>query len=170
MQLETLIARLEVGATTIAQLVRSFPSDQARWKPTPEDWSVLEVVCHLLDEERDDFRFRIEKTLYQPDQVLPPIDPPAWVSERNYLRRELSEVLSQFLNERQQSLAFLRTLEAPNWDLPVNHPSLQGLRAGDLLVSWVAHDLLHTRQLVELHWAGLHTHIGVFDTRYAGDW
>ena len=36
--------------------------------------------------------------------------------------------------------------------------------------SWVAHDLLHTRQLVELLWAHTEARLKPYGTRYAGEW
>jgi len=35
-------------------------SEQARSKADPAPWSVLEVVTHLRDEEREGFRVRID--------------------------------------------------------------------------------------------------------------
>jgi hypothetical protein len=44
------------------------------------------------------------------------------------------------------------------------------LSAGDMLMSWVAHDLLHLRQLVELHYAYHKQQAQPYDIGYAGDW
>jgi hypothetical protein len=44
------------------------------------------------------------------------------------------------------------------------------MRAGDMLAAWVAHDLLHMRQLVELHRTYTVTQLAPYDTRYAGEW
>ena len=42
--------------------------------------------------------------------------------------------------------------------------------AGDLLASWLAHDLLHVRQLARLHWQYLTAAAKPFQTDYAGPW
>jgi len=39
-----------------------------------------------------------------------------------------------------------------------------------LFVAWVAHDLLHLRQLVELKWAYGQTQYAPYSAGYAGDW
>jgi hypothetical protein len=44
------------------------------------------------------------------------------------------------------------------------------IRAGDILVAWVAHDVLHMRQLVELKWAYLVQAVEPYGVRYAGTW
>lgn len=164
------ILRLTASGAAIAELARGITLEQARWKPAPDQWSLLEVLCHLYDEEREDFRQRLDLTLHQPDQPLPPIDPQGWVSARAYNQRDLAGVLAQFLAERQQSLAWLGALQAPNWDAPVMSPHLAGLRAGDMLAAWVAHDLLHIRQLNELRYQLVVQAFAPYSPEYAGEW
>ncbi len=44
------------NAERISALVRGITIQDARWQPEPGTWSILEVVNHLYDEEREDFR------------------------------------------------------------------------------------------------------------------
>ena len=142
---------------------------QARWKPAPDSWSILEVVSHLYDEEREDFRVRLDYILHHPDQPLPKIDPEGWVTERGYSQRELGPTLDNFMQERQSSLAWLRGLSEINWQALYQTPYGQ-ISAGDMFASWVAHDLLHLRQLVELHWAYTVDQLQPYNVDYAGRW
>ena len=167
MDLPWCIARLEAQAPVIAALVDQAAAEQARWKPSPQDWSILEVINHLGDEEREDFRARLDLTLHHPGAPVPPIDPQGWVTERAYNGRDPGESLARFLAERQRSLDWLRSLAAPDWSQPTARP---GLRAGDLLAAWVAHDLLHLRQLIELHYAWLAERAAPYAVDYAGPW
>ena len=48
---------------------------QAMWKPAEDEWSILEVVNHLAEEETDDFRVRLGQLLEDPRKAWPPIDP-----------------------------------------------------------------------------------------------
>lgn len=170
--LEWAIAQLESSAPAIAALIADMDDEQARWKPVPESWSALEVICHLVDEERADFRLRLDMTLHRPEEELPSIDPAGWVLSRAYNARDPEAMLVAFRAERAQSLEWLRGLGERNWEQPANHPGLApyGVRAGDLLTSWVAHDLLHLRQLIELRYAYLESQAAPFDVRYAGEW
>ena len=157
------------NAQKIQMLVQGVSDRQGRWKPDPETWSILEVVNHLLDEEKLDFRVRLEITLYHPAAPWPGIDPQGWVTERRYNERDLAESLGGFLNAREESLAWLRTLSGPNWEASYEAP-WGVMRAGDLMASWVGHDLLHMRQLVELHWAYTMKKVEPYRARYAGGW
>lgn len=170
MELQRYIDAMATNAERITVLVSSVAPDQASWRPAPDSWSILEVINHLYDEEREDFRLRLDLTLHHPDRPLPPIDPEGWVSKRAYQQRDFQESLERFQFERQQSLKWLRSLHAPDWTRPCNHPHLSQLRAGDLLAAWAAHDLLHLRQLVELHYLFLAAHTTPYQVLYAGDW
>lgn len=156
------------NAQRIRQLVAGVPADQARWKPDAESWSILEVINHLYDEERFDFRVRLDIILHRPDEPWPPIDPQGWVTSRQYNGRELQASLEGFLSEREASLQWLESL-APNWE-SVYQARFGSIRAGDMFAAWVAHDLLHMRQLVELLWEYTLTLADPYSVRYAGDW
>ena len=165
------VAALEANAEAIAALARAMPPARVRWRPSPDAWSVLEVINHLADEEREDFRTRLDTVLHRPTEMPPPIDPDGWVLARDYNGRDLDESLSRFLAERRQSLGWLRTLTAPDWSRTWTHPSGDfSIRAGDLLVAWAAHDLLHLRQLVELQYACRAQDAAPYDVAYAGPW
>ena len=150
-------------------MVDGVSLEQARWRPDPESWSILEVINHLLNEEKSDFRIRLDITLHRPAERWPAIDPTQWVTERRYNERDLSASLNQFVAAREDSLSWLSALQSPNWDVIYEAPWGK-MRAGDLMASWVAHDLLHMRQLIELHWAYVARSVVPYRTKYAGEW
>jgi hypothetical protein len=55
MEFNLLIQVLAHGAERSGQLVASMTPTEAQFKPNPASWSILEVICHLYDEEREDF-------------------------------------------------------------------------------------------------------------------
>jgi len=161
-------ARLAATVFVLEELVTGVDDAQAHWKPAPERWSILEVVNHLHDEEREDFRSRFQRLLERPDEPAPPIDPPRWAVERHYNERELGPSLEAFLSERRYSLAWLETLDDP--DLDASSTQSAGRRAGDLLASWVAHDLLHIKQIAKLHYDYWAETVKPYGVAYAGEW
>ncbi len=169
MDIDYFVARMSANRLAFEGLLRDVGNDQARWKPSPEKWSVLEVINHLYDEEREDFRQRLESVLADPTRALPPIRPQEWVVERAYNERDMRESINNFLSERVQSLLWLRTLSSPNWENRHDRPT-GSLSAGDLLASWLAHDFLHLRQLARLHWQYAGAISAPYDTTYAGPW
>lgn len=163
-------SRLATSAETIRTLVETADAAQAGWRPAPDQWSILEVVNHLADEEAEDFRTRLDLLVSRPGEPWPPIDPEGWVVSRAYATRDLRESLARFRDERSRSLAWLRTLQVPDWHRAYEHPAAGPITAGDLLASWVVHDLLHVRQLARLHGAWVAARAQPHSTRYAGEW
>ena len=164
------VARLAASAEVLRALVDPVDAEQARWKPAPDAWSILEVVNHLADEEAEDFRARLDLLLHHPGQPWPPIDPEGWVTARDYAGRGLAASLDRFLAERRRSLDWLAGLDAPDWERAYPHPRAGPLSAGSLLASWVAHDLLHVRQLARLHHQYTAARAHPHPVAYAGRW
>ncbi len=154
MQFEALYQELARGVDSVRTLVAGMTHAEARSRPSPDSWSALEVIRHLHDEEREDFRQRLDIMLHRPQEPLPPIDPEGWITARQYNQRDLAEMLGKFAAERAQSLAWLQGLSAPNWEAGYVN-AFGSMKAGDMLAAWVAHDTLHLRQLVELRYSRL---------------
>jgi hypothetical protein len=169
MDMDRLLSQMAQDAERVRALVQGASEQQARWKPDSDSWSILEVVNHLLDEEREDFRVRLDYTLFRPGEPWPPINPVGWVTEREYNQQDLDASLARFLSEREASIVWLRALPAPDWDAAYQAP-WGPITAGDLFASWVAHDLLHMRQLLELHWAYITAELEPYKPDYAGEW
>lgn len=169
-ELSSIIRRLNENAHVIRAQVASVEDEQARWKPEPSKWSILEVVTHLADEEVEDFRRRVELTLHSPEEGWPPIDPEGWAVERGYNEGDLQAALNRFLARRAGSVDWLESLVDADWDLAHRHPRFGPIRAGDLLTSWVAHDHIHIRQLNRLQREFLVTSVSGYSPKYAGAW
>jgi hypothetical protein len=169
MDFRTLYLELVDSTGMIRSLVAGITQDEAKVKPAPGSWSILETLCHLYDEEREDFRPRLQFILRHEEGAWPPIHPGAWVTERRYNEQNLRTVKDKFFAERSQSLDWLRGLESAEWDAPYAGDTRR-LSAGDMFVSWVAHDNLSIRQLVELRRARLERVTQPYSIDYAGEW
>ena len=161
--------QLAINRDRIAALARGVPEDQARWKPSEDSWSILEVVSHLADEEEFDFPVRLKIILEDEDKSWPEIDPEGWVVKRAYNQGDLFETLNRYVKLRNEWLSWLDTLEDPDWEASYRAP-FGDITAGDLFASWAAHDLLHLRQLVELQRHYLAERARPYHMDYAGKW
>ena len=161
------IDKLEKNQELFKTLLKDIHENQAKWKPSPAKWSVLEVVHHLYDEEREDFRLRLQCTLANPEKKWASIDPPQWVKDRKYNEQNFIDTATKFYEEREKSIKWLKHLQSPNWNNAHNHPSIGSISAGDLLVSWLAHDFLHFRQIITINLEYLKVKTLPISTRYA---
>src|SRR5512144_3152549 len=78
------ITKFEHTAQAVQALVDGVTEEQAHWKPSEKDRSITEVICHLADEEVEDFRAHVNHMLYHTQEEWPSIDPEGWVTKRNY--------------------------------------------------------------------------------------
>lgn len=164
--LETVKERFTQQAIAIEALCQ-VDAVQASWKPSKSEWSILEVICHLCDEEKEDFRIRLANLLSNPENAWKPIDPEGWVLERNYLAENHIEKVREFLLERQKSINWLSSLIEPQWQNTKTHPELGSMTAEDMLFAWLTHDLRHIQQLSRLRISYLQVNCSEA-IRYAG--
>ena len=164
-----LIDQLARHRDVFSAIFAGLTPDEAHWKPAPEKWCALEIICHLHDEEREDFRARLAHVLGTPDQPMPKIDPQAWVTEREYMEQDLAAMLGKFVQERDKSVAWLNDLTDAPWTNAYMHPTVGPVSCDLLLTNWVAHDLHHFRQLNNLRYEYLRSHT-VVPLDYAGKW
>jgi hypothetical protein len=169
MEFQTLYQELANSTEMIRALIKDIGQEQAQLKPDAKSWSILEVVCHLHDEEREDFRKHLDFILHRQNEEWHVIDPQAWITERKYNEQNLIEMQEKFFAERKQSLEWLKSLSDVNWE--TTYTSEYGsVSAGEMFSCWVAHDNLHIRQLVELRRAHIESITKPYEIQYAGDW
>ena len=166
------IHRLAQAPAAFRALAGCVPSSRLRWKPAPEHWSVTEIVAHVADEEAEDFRVRVEATLAGAE--WPPLDLDRVAERRGYNARDAGVELERFEAARRDSVTRLLAILAckPDWSTAHQHPKFGPIKAGDLLVSWAAHDALHLRQIARrLHDLAEADAVSLgCSVRYAGNW
>ena len=164
-----LIGELERNKSAFKELLENIPAEIHLWKQAPEKWCLLEMLCHLVDEEKEDFRARVRHVLETPDEEATPIDPTGWVITRKYMEQDYNKVLEAFLDERERSLEWLKSLSNPQWNNIYKHPQLGGLTAKMFFTNWLAHDYLHIRQIIKLKYDYLSSSYDE-SLSYAGTW
>lgn len=169
MEFNILYQELEQSTEMIRALLSGINQEGAQLKPGAESWSILEVVCHLYDEEREDFREHLDFILHRQDDEYHVIDPQGWVTERKYNEQDFVEIQKKFFAEREKSLEWLEENSDSDWD--ITYESQYGpVSAGEMFSCWVAHDNLHIRQLVELRRHRIEQITKPYPIEYAGDW
>ena len=78
-------------------------------------------------------------------------------------------MINRYLELRNDSLDWLDSLRYPDWEKTFDAPFGE-ISAGDMFASWVTHDLLHLRQLIELQRSYLEEKSKPYDLDYAGEW
>jgi len=169
MDFDRFCQELRYSTEMIRALLAGIEPEAARRKPTAESWSILEVVCHLLDTEREDFREHLDFILHRRHEAWHDIDTEVLAVERNYHAQDFAEVQAKFFAEREASFAWLGSLRDPNWENTTT-TKYRTISAGEIFACWIAHDNLHVRQLVKLRRLRLEHLTSPYKLDYAGKW
>jgi uncharacterized damage-inducible protein DinB len=117
----------------------------------PDTWSPYDIVGHLIHGERTDWIPRAELLLaHGESRPFTPFDRFAQFKESR--GKSLHELLDTFTELRSQNLARLESLRLTSADLERRgrHPELGPVTLGQLLATWVAHDLNHLGQMARV--------------------
>lgn len=169
MNADFVINELNRNKLVFINLFENLDRNLIIWKQSNDKWSLLEIICHLYDEEKEDFRARLLSTLANPNKEFTPIDPVGWITSRKYSEENFEFKLNQFITERENSIKILKNLNQPNWDNYYKHPKFGNLSAKMFLANWVAHDYLHIRQIIKLKFDYLSITTNE-KLNYAGEW
>jgi uncharacterized damage-inducible protein DinB len=133
--------------TVYEELLADVTEEQARAaRGGDENWSVVEVLCHLRDaEERGLERTRLMRD--QDDPFLAAYDQDAWAKERNYAAADLREALDSFIEFRRTHIAELEALAPKDWDRTGRHEEVGKITIGAQVLHLVAHDTIHAAQV-----------------------
>ena len=128
------------------QLLQGLTPEQAAFRPTPTDWSVKEVICHISDSERI-FAYRALRIARADTTPLAGFDQEPYVAAAEADARPLADLLAEFAIVRASTLWLFRSLPAAAWvrrgvasDAPVSVRALAYIIAG--------HENHHVRSLI----------------------
>ncbi len=128
-------------------LLRDFPEDVLRNAGGgDENWSVLEVLCHLRDAEQ----FALARNRAMRDQVdppLPPYDQEQLAIEREYAKANLKDTLQVLFTLRRLHLTELAALAPADWARTGQHQEQGQLTILAHTQHMLCHDLLHAAQI-----------------------
>lgn len=169
MDIQYIIGELKRNKMVFKDLLENLYGDLIFWKQNDQKWCLLEIVCHLYDEEREDFRARVKRTLEEPGKELDKIDPSSWVTSRKYIEQDYPTKLNGFLAERDNSIKYFESLEIPKWDNFYQHPKFGKMSSELFFTNCLAHDYLHIKQIIRLKYDYLDAMTNE-KLNYAGNW
>jgi hypothetical protein len=142
-----LLFRLE----TFAANIKSIPieNDAVRWtfRPSPDQWSLGMIMCHLRDVEREVYHVRFKSLTAEKNAFLSGASPDEWAEERGYAEQNGREALEAFLVARNITLDMLRGFSAELWNRQGQHAFFGPTSMHELVYLAVRHDDLHWEQI-----------------------
>ncbi len=146
--LDEAVAILERTPASLNALLAGLPERWVRATEGDGTWSPYDVVGHLIHAERTNWIPRVRHTLAGERRPFDPFDRTAQFSESQ--GKSVGELLATFAELRRENVAALMSMRLTSADLSRTgqHPELGEVRLGQLLATWVVHDLDHVGQIV----------------------
>ncbi|MGZ5431146.1 MAG: DinB family protein, partial [Thermoanaerobaculia bacterium] len=142
---------LETLAATPAALkaaLRGVPRKLLLFTPAPGKWSILEILCHLRDMEREAYLERYTRILAENEPRLPDLNGDALAIERDYRGQKAGDVLRDWARLRRESLRLLKKSKPEQWRRAGIHETAGRLTIDDLVVRHaVGNDAAHLAQI-----------------------
>ena len=103
------------------------------WTPAPGKWSILEIVCHMREMEREAYLARYGRVLAEDGPLLPDIDGDTYALENDYRAAALGPVLRDWTRLRRECRKLLSGVKGEQWDRAGVHETAGRLTLDDLL-------------------------------------
>jgi hypothetical protein len=161
------LAQLQSTPEILRLVLDGLAEEEANWKPSPERWSIAEVMEHLSHVEGHGFRARIDQMVEADEPDIKEYDQEAFSAAGQYSGRGMEDSLAHWEEQRETNTEYLRTLNPSVLTRRGRHERFGVITVADLMNEWAFHDLGHVRQIIEL----LRSHryypkLGAFQTIY----
>lgn len=148
MDLDRVTALLQATPPIVVALFDGLGDDLARRRPTPAEWSPIEVLGHLVTCDDLAFDDRIMRLVAEDGATLPAFDPDTAAGERADRDRDVADVVAEFTRNRARCVERLGSLDRDQLDgMAAGPASLRGITAWDFVVEWPYHDQEHLAQI-----------------------
>jgi uncharacterized damage-inducible protein DinB len=139
-----LLARLATTAAMLRELTSDVTSEQGVRAPAAGEWSILEVVRHLVEGDRDKFLPRLRRMLSESRPAFAPTTGAAGDDS------DLATLVAAFGSAREQVAKLLDGLDEAGWQREGVSPSRGALTVEAYARSTDRHDTEHLRQIQDV--------------------
>ena len=111
----------------LSTALRNFPKKMWLYKPSPERWSIHEIILHLADSEASAY-VHCRHFIAEPGIAPVEFDPDRWAGNLGYFHQSTREALEVIRRLRRMTYQLLVTVPAPVWMHTIEHPKFGALR------------------------------------------
>lgn len=153
-------ALLESAVAAIRAEVDALPKALTTFHPADEEWSINEVLGHLIEAERRGFAGRIKVLLASKDPQLEGWDQNEVARGRRDDMKTATKLATELGRMRAESVKIVQGLKPGDLTRGGQHPKVGWLRVEDVLQEWVHHDRNHIKQIFSNVQAWAWPHMG----------
>lgn len=126
--------------------LKTFPRETWKFKPTPEKWSVHEIIVHLADSEANSY-IRARRFIAEPGLSVMAYDQDRWATELCYHDQSTDDYLALFRSLRGTTYHLIKNLPENVWSNTIDHPENGIMTMDDWLDTYEQHVRVHVAQM-----------------------
>jgi len=160
-KIDQAISVLERTPTALKSLLSGLPDPWIFNNEGPETWSPYDVLGHLVHGEKTDWILRLKIIIeHGIEKTFEPFDRFAMIQESE--GKSINVLLDEFEDLRRKNLDVLGQIKLDSKDFGRKgmHPGLGVVTLGQLIATWVVHDLSHMAQIDEVMARQYREHVG----------
>lgn len=141
--------KIESYGNAYAQLVdalEQFPKEMWQFKPSPDNWSIHEIVVHITDSEVNSY-IRCRRFVAEPGKPVMAYDEELWAALLNYHSQSTEDALVLFKWLRLNTYNLIKVLPESAWSNTVYHPENGIMTLDDWLGVYERHIPAHIEQM-----------------------
>ena len=136
------------GPAQLRRVVADLNSQQLKARPITDKWSILEVVCHLVDSEQA-WCHRMKRVIVEERPLLIGYDESRFTASLGYNEHDLTAELALLEGMRLQMAQILRTLPEALWARTGVHSEQGLITLEEMLQAEVEHIPHHISTIIE---------------------
>ncbi len=144
---EMVLAELRGNIGALFGLLAEVKPNQWTQHPDPQEWSILQVVCHLLERESSVQRPRLARILHEDNPFLTSPAAPTDPTESD--DTDGLQVALSFAAQRHETLSFLAALPPAVWQRPARHSIFSDTTLLEMAHFAAQHDRIHITQICQ---------------------
>ena len=147
MHSDMIVPQFHGNLAALYGLLLEVEEHQWQQRPDPNEWSILQILCHLWHSESSVHQNRLRTILEEDNPFIPAPAPPG--PDIAPCHSDSHEVMHRFRRDREETIKFLSHLTPEEWERPARH-SIFGLTNLLEMAHFTAqHDRLHVAQLCQ---------------------
>jgi hypothetical protein len=143
---EAILAVLESTPAVLQGMTTGLTAAEWSREPGPDEWAILELVCHLRDTEREVHAEQLGALIESEAPFIARPNAGVWAKQRRYLNEHGPTAIQEFAVARRAGLERLRAAPDEIWLKPARHAIFGPTHFLEAIGFMAEHDRLHLQQ------------------------
>lgn len=134
----------------VTEAIKEFPVEMWNFKPSPDRWSIHEIIIHIADSEVNSFA-RCRKIISEPGSKIFGYNQDKWCSIMNYHQQDTDTALELFRLLRIMTFNLISNIDDNIWNNSVDHEFYGTITLDNWLEMYEPHIPGHIDQMKQVY-------------------